>query len=253
MRLAIRHTLALTRRQLLILWRQPWFVAITVVQPLVWLLLFGSLFKHVVELPGFHGDSYVEFLTPGVLVMSALFAGGWHGMAYIDAMNRGILDRFLVSPMRRGALVAAGFLYGTVVVVVQSLVIIGVAYADGARFSFGSIVAMFVLAILLGGIVAALSDALALVARQEETLIGAVQFVILPATFLSSGMMAANLLPGWIHTVARFNPVNWAVVGSRAGSADWGLVASRAGMLAALLLVCAALATRAIRVYQRAV
>ncbi len=126
--------------------------------------------------------------------MSALFAGGWHGMAYIDAMNRGILDRFLVSPMRRGALVAAGFLYGTVVIVVQSLVIVGVAYADGARFSFGvDRRDLFVLAILLGGTVAALSDALALVARQEETLIGAVQFVILPATFLSSGMMAANL------------------------------------------------------------
>jgi len=174
-------------------------------------------------------------------------------MGYIDAMNRGILDRFLVSPMWRGALVAAGFLYGAVVIAVQSLVIIGVAYADGARFAIGSIVAMFLLAILLGGSVAALSDALALVARQEETVIGAVQFVVMPATFLSSGMMAANLLPGWIHGVARFNPVNWAIVGARAGSADWGLVASHAGLLAALLLVCAALATRAIRVYQRAV
>jgi ABC-2 type transport system permease protein len=253
MMLAVRHTIGLTRRQLLILWRQPWFVAITLVQPLIWLLLFGSLFKRVVELPGFHGGSYIEFLTPGVLVMSALFAGGWHGMGYIDAMNRGILDRFLVSPMRRGALVASSFLYGAVVIVVQSLVIIGVAYADGAHFAFGSIVAMFVLAILLGGSVAALSDALALVARQEETLIGAVQFVILPATFLSSGMMAANLLPGWIHDIARFNPVNWAVVGARAGSSDWGVVGVRAGLLTALLLVCAALATRAIRAYQRAV
>jgi len=251
--LALRHTLALTRRQLLNLWRQPWFVAITVIQPLIWLLLFGALFKRVVELPGFHGGSYIQFLTPGVLVMSALFAGGWHGMGYIDAMNRGILDRFLVSPMSRGALVASGFLYGAMVIVVQSLVILGVAYADGARFSFGSIAAMFVLAILLGGSVAALSDGLALVARQEETLIGAVQFVVLPATFLSSGMMAENLLPGWIHGIARFNPVNWAVVGARAGSSDWGLVGTRAGLLAALLLVCAALATRAIRAYQRAV
>jgi ABC-2 type transport system permease protein len=253
MTLAIRHTIGLTRRQLLNLWRQPWFVAITLVQPLIWLLLFGSLFKHVVELPGFHGGSYIEFLTPGVLVMSALFAGGWHGMGYIDAMNRGILDRFLVSPMSRGALVASGFLYGAVVIVVQSLVLVGVAYADGAHFSFGTVVAMFALAILLGGSVAALSDALALVARQEETLIGAVQFVVLPATFLSSGMMAENLLPGWIHGIARFNPVNWAVVGARAGSSDWGLVGTRAGLLAALLLVCAALATRAIRAYQRAV
>jgi len=253
MTLALRHTLALTRRQLLALWRQPWFVAITVVQPLIWLLLFGSLFRRVVELPGFHGGSYVEFLTPGVLVMSALFAGGWHGMAYIDAMNRGILDRFLVSPMWRGSLVAAGFLYGAVVILVQSLILVGVAFADGARFAAGTVAAMLVLAVLLGGSVAALSDALALVTRQEETLIGAVQFVILPATFLSSGMMAAALLPGWIRQVSRFNPVDWAVTGSRAGASDWGLVASHAGLLAALLVVCATLATRALRAYQRAV
>jgi ABC-2 type transport system permease protein len=251
--LALRHTLALTRRQLLALWRQPWFVAITVIQPLIWLLLFGAVFRRVVELPGFHGGSYIQYLTPGVLVMSALFAGGWHGMAYIEAIDRGIMDRFLVSPLRRGALVAAGFLYGAVVIVIQSLILIGVAFADGARFSAGTAVAMLGLAVLLGGGVAALSDALALVARQEETLIGAVQFVVLPATFLSSGMMAPSLLPGWIQDVARFNPVNWAVVGARAGSADWALVGTRAGLLTALLLLCAALATRAIRVYQRAV
>ena len=66
-------------------------------------------------------------------------------------------------------------------------------------------------------------------------------------------MMAANLLPGWIQGVARFNPVNWAVTASRAAGADWGLVGMRAALLAALMLACAALATRAFRVYQRAV
>jgi ABC-2 type transport system permease protein len=251
--LALRHTVGLSKRQLLQLWRQPWFVAITLVQPLIWLLLFGQLFKRVVDIPGFHGGSYIEFLTPGVLVMSALFAGGWHGMGYIEAMDRGILDRFLVSPMWRGALVAGGFFYGAVVIVIQSLIIVGVAFASGASFSFVTVLAMLVVAVLLGGSVAALSDALALVARQEETLIGAVQFVILPATFLSSGMMATNLLPHWIRDVARFNPVNWAVAAARAGSSDWGFVAVRVGLLAALLLMCAAAATRALRVYQRAV
>jgi ABC-2 type transport system permease protein len=251
--LALRHTLSLTRRALLNLWRQPWFVAITLVQPLIWLLLFGQLFKRVVDLPGFHGGSYLEFLTPGVLVMSALFAGGWHGMGYIEAIDRGIMDRFLVSPLWRGSLVASGFLYSAVVIVIQSLVIVAVAFAGGASFSAGAVLAMLVLAVLLGGGVAALSDALALVARQEETVIGAVQFVVMPATFLSSGMMASNLLPGWIHGVARFNPVDWAVVGARAGTGDWGLLGTRVGLLAALVLVCSWLATKALRVYQRAV
>ena len=100
---------------------------------------------------------------------------------------------------------------------------------------------------------AALSDALALVTPREQTLIGAVQFVVLPATFLSTGVMAASLLPGWIRGVPRYNPVDWAVTGARAGMADWGLVGTRAGLLVGLVLLCSALATRALRVYQRSV
>ena len=253
MTLVIRQTLALTKRQLLALWRQPWFVAITLVQPIIWLLLFGAMFKRVVDIPGFHGGSYIDFLTPGIVVMSALFSAGWHGMGLINALEAGIMDRFIVSPLRRGSLIAAGLAQSMVVILIQSLVIIGLAFAVGARFSASSALLMLGLAALLGGAVTALSDGLALVARQEETLIGAVQFVVLPATFVSSGMMAANLLPDWIQTIARFNPVNWAVVASRAGGSDWSLVGSRAGLLALLVVLCGALATRAFGVYQRAV
>ena len=192
MSLVVRHTVALTWRQLLALWRQPWFVAITLVQPMIWLLLFGALFKRVVEIPGYHGGSYIQFLTPGVVVMSALFSAGWHGMGLINAIERGILDRLLVSPVRRGAVIAAGVAQQAVVIVIQTLVIIGVAYAVGARFSATAVLLMIGLSALLGAAVCALSDGLALVARQEETLIGAVQFVALPATFLSSGLMASN-------------------------------------------------------------
>lgn len=253
MTLSIRQTVALTIRQLLALLRQPWFVAITLVQPLIWLLLFGAMFKRVVDIPGFRGGSYIEFLTPGIVVMSALFSAGWHGMGLINMLERGIMDRFLVSPMRRGSLIAAGVAQSVVVIVIQSLVIVGIAFAVGARFSATSVLLQLALASLLGGAVTALSDGLALVARQEETLIGAVQFVVLPATFLSSGMMSANLLPGWIQDVARFNPVNWAVAASRATGSDWSLVATRAGLLAALLVACSVLATRAFGVYRRAV
>jgi ABC-2 type transport system permease protein len=186
-------------------------------------------------------------------VMSALFSGGWHGMGLINMLERGIMDRFLTSPVSRSALIAAGLAQSVVVIVIQSVVIVGLAFAVGAHFSASSVLLMLALAGLLGGSVTALSDGLALVARQEETLIGAVQFVVLPATFLSSGLMAANLLPGWIRDIARVNPVNWAVSASRAAGSDWGLVGTRAALLAGLMVVCALLATRAFRVYQRAV
>jgi ABC-2 type transport system permease protein len=110
---------------------------------------------------------------------------------------------------------------------------------------------MLVLPLLLGGAIASLSNALALVTRQEESLIGAVQFVVLPASFLSAGMMAFNLMPGWIQAIARFNPVNWTVAATR--TTEWAFVGERAALLAALVLVCGWVATRAFGVYQRAV
>ncbi len=256
MRLLLRHTSALTVRQLLALWRQPWFVAITLVQPMIWLLLFGALFKRVVDIPGFHGGSYIDFVTPGIVMMSAIGSAGWHGMGWINAIDRGIMDRFLVSPVSRVALVAASVAQSVVVILIQTLIIIGVAIALGASLSAQGVVALLALAALLGGAICALSDGLALMTRQEETLIGAVQFVVLPATFLSSAMMAMNLAPGWISGTARFNPLNWAVEASRSaasGGADWSLVGVRFGLLGVLLAVSFWFAGRAIGSYQRSV
>ena len=95
---------------------------------------------------------------------------------------------------------------------------------------------------------------MAVLARQRETLIGAVTFVQLPLTFLSASLMQGSLLPGWIKTVSKFNPVNWAVEAGRSAAMekiDWGLVASRIGLLAGLALVCAMFASRAFAKYQR--
>jgi ABC-2 type transport system permease protein len=80
--------------------------------------------------------------------------------------------------------------------------------------------------------------------------------VLLPLTFLSSAFMQRDLMPGWIQTVARYNPVEWTVQAGRealTAQPDWGLVLSRMGLLAALALVCTWLATRAFRTYQRAI
>jgi ABC-2 type transport system permease protein len=157
-RLMLRHTRALTVRQLLALWRQPWFAAITLVQPMIWLLLFGALFKRVIEIPGFKGGSYIDFLTPGIVVMSALFSAGWHGMGWINAIDRGIVDRFLVSPVSRVALIAAGVAQQIVIILIQSLIIVGVAAALGAELTVARVVVMLVAASFLGGAICALSD-----------------------------------------------------------------------------------------------
>jgi ABC-2 type transport system permease protein len=251
------HTRSMTTRHLREIWRQPWYVAITLVQPVIWLLLFGALFKRVVEIPGFGGD-YVDFLTPGIVVMTALFSAGWSGMSVIEDLNRGVMDRFLVSPVSRGSLIAGRLGQLAITITIQSLVVVGLGLSVGARFPGGvpGVAVLVACSVLLAWAVGALSIGLALVARQEETLIGAVQFVVLPATFLSAGLMKQSLAPGWVQSIAHFNPVNWAVDAGRqalGSSVDWSLVASRVGLLTLLAVVCGWVATRAFHAYQRSV
>ena len=255
---ALAQTRSMTIRHLRELWRQPWYVAITLVQPLIWLLLFGALFKRVVEIPGFGGGDYIDFLTPGIVVMTALFTAGWSGMSVIEDLNRGVMDRFLVSPVSRGSLIAGRLGQLAITIAIQSVVVVGLGLAVGARFPGGAagVAVLIGVSVLLAWAVGALSIGLALVARQEETLIGAVQLVVLPATFLSAGLMRQELAPGWVRSIARYNPVNWAVDAGRAAlgsSVDWTLVATRLGLLALLAALCGWVATRAFRAYQRSV
>jgi ABC-2 type transport system permease protein len=252
---AISDTWVLTGRDLLKLWRQPWFIGIVLVQPVIWLLLFGELFQSVVDIPGFEGGDYKQYLVPGVLVMTAFFSSGWNGMSTIEDLDRGVTDRLLVTPARRWVLILGRLGQNGVQAIVQSLVIVGMALAIGVRFDGGvGIAVLIAAAVLLGTAFAALSNALALVARQEETLIGAVTFLQLPLTFLSTAFMQEELIPDWVVSVARYNPVNWAVVAGReavSGGADWAEVAGYCGLLAAFALACVALATRAFNAYQR--
>src|SRR3954454_23428058 len=255
--LLVRHSTYLTGRAVRTLLRQPAYAAITLVQPVIWLLLFGALFKSVVHIPGFSASgSYLEFITPGVIIMTALFSSGWAGTVYIEDMNRGVMDRMLASPVRRGAMMIGTLAYQALTTVFQTLVIFAVAFVAGARLPrglTGTVVAV-VAAVLISVIVASLSNALALLLRQQEALIGISQFIVLPLQFLSSAVMDTELSPDWVATVARYNPVDWAVVAARealSASTDWAEVWPRLGLLLALAAAMAYVGTRAFGRYQR--
>ncbi|MGA7671750.1 MAG: ABC transporter permease [Nitrolancea sp.] len=238
--------------------RQPFFIAVTIVQPLMWLLLFGQLFKRVTEVPGFGTGSYITYLTPGVVVMTALFTCGWSGMALVDDMDRGIMDRFLGAPVRRSALLVGILMYEAIVTLIQALIIVGLGYILGARFDggVGSLIAMLVGTVLLGATFASFSNAVALNVRQGESVIALVTFLQLPLTFMSTAFMAKNLTPRWIQIVERFNPVNWAVdIGRQTLSTnvDWTFVGMHLAYLTILTLACLWLSVNAFRAYQRSI
>lgn len=250
------HSLYLTGRSLRILRREPVYLAFTLIQPMVWLLLFSQLFQRVTDIPGFGDVSYITYLTPGVIVMNAIMTANWAGTSFIDDMNRGVMDRNLTSPLSRGALVNGILAYQTVVTVAQSLIIFGVGLLMGARYDGGlaGVLVVLAAATLLAIFFAALSCAMALLVRSQESLIGMSMFLALPLTFLSSVLMAPQLVPDWVDTVASFNPVDWAATASREalhGDTDWSVVAGQTALLVGVAVVMGWLTSRAFRVYQR--
>ena len=168
--IALRQTWQVTLRYLRALMRQPAWVGITVTQPLIWLILFGALFKAVTRIPGFHGGSYIDFLTPGIVVMLAVSSAGWTGMGFIEDINGGVMDRVLASPVWRGALNLGSVAQAVLTIVIQSTVIVLLALALGASYGggLGGVLVLILIASLLGGCFASLSNGVALLARQRE-------------------------------------------------------------------------------------
>ncbi|HEY2443899.1 MAG TPA: ABC transporter permease [Streptosporangiaceae bacterium] len=254
---ALAGSWAVAVRQMRNLYRQPAWIVIGLSQPVVWLLLYGALLRKIVEIPGFGSDSYLTFLTPGIVVMNAFFASGWSGMDVIDDVSRGVFDRFLITPIPRSALIVGRLIHSALSTVIQSAILIILGLALGARFPGGvpGLLALTACAVLLGIGVGGLSSALALVLRKGQSVIAAGNFLLLPLTFLSSIFIKQDLAPGWIQALAHVNPVNWTVEAGRAALAapsDWVLIGERAAGLLAFALVCCALAVRALRLYQRA-
>jgi ABC-2 type transport system permease protein len=155
----------------------------------------------------------------------------------------------------------SSMLYQAVLTVLQTLVVLGVAWLTGARFGgtrwegrVTGILILLLAAVLLTFVFAAFSTAIALLAKQQTALIGISQLLAFPLMFLSSAIMDTSLSPQWVGDVARFNPFEWSVVAGRQAlqdAPDWAAVWANLGLLAALALVMTGLATLAFRSYQR--
>ncbi|MER6565911.1 ABC transporter permease [Streptomyces sp. NPDC001093] len=258
MSVALTQTWYMTQRQLRVFARQPAYAVITLIQPVIWLFLFGNLFRKVVELGGFGTTSYLDYLVPGVVVMSALSSNMWAGMATLEEIQRGTLDRFLTTPVSRAALMNGNVVNNGLVTAFQSVVIVLLGLLGGADYPGGvvGVVILVLAAVLLGTVFGALSNALGMLVRERESIIGINTFLLLPLTFLSSAFMAPSQMPGWMRHIADFNPLNWAMVAGRSamsGQPGRGEVLSRGGALLALAVAAVWLSIRTFRSYQRSV
>lgn len=245
----VRDLCVLTMRLLVHNFRMPVFVIMSIVQPIIWLALFGPLFGKVTSLGGFETESYINFLVPGLAMMAALFGSAYAGMALLMDSDRGILDRFLVTPVSRMALIGAYVAQSGVIVALQATTIILVGLLIGADMDggFSGYCVVLFAAFLLGSAFGALSNALALMVPRHDAIIAVMNFVILPLVFLSSMMMATDAMPGWIGMVATVNPVDWAVRMARGAyfGESWGAIVQYGALLTGFSALCVMMAVRA--------
>ena len=251
----VAHTWWMIGRQLRNLMREPIWIALLLIQPMIWLLLYGQLFSRVPVLRG-GASTYVEFLLPGIVVMNAFFGGTWAGMAMIADLDRHVVDRFLATPASRLSIVLSQVVRSGLIAMIQAIVILLVGFALGVRVHGGGlgVVVLLVTAALVSMVFSGVSHGIALLVRREATMIAASNFVGLPLMFLSSILITQRVMPHWMQEVSRFNPVNWGVRAARDAvvyGSHWGSVGIYLLLLVAATAATAAFATWTFRAYTR--
>jgi len=195
----------------------PVWIMINLIQPIIWLVLFTQVFKSLSQMPGLGGVSYLQFFAPGVVVMTVMFGSAWSGMGMLQDIDMGILSKMMATPVTRVSIILSRVIASMAVLLIQALIILTIAVIMGVDIAtgVGGVLLTILLVCLLGLGFASFSNGLALLLRRPEPLIGIINFAALPMMFLSSTMMPADMLPGWLDTVRHFNPVDYAVVGVR--------------------------------------
>jgi ABC-2 type transport system permease protein len=211
--------------------RNPFVVVSSLVQPIIFLVLFTEIFGGAVSGALSNalgpGVSYVTYLTPAIIIQSALVAAAGSGIGLVDDMENGMFEKVLVSPINRGAMFLGKALSEVVRIIIQTIIILGLGYIL-VWFDTGGSVGTYIQTGLLGalGIIGiaivfaiwftAFSNIVALMTRdQESTIIGA-NLLQFPLLFVSSAFIPINTLPEWVQVVATYNPITYGVDAVRA-------------------------------------
>jgi ABC transporter DrrB family efflux protein len=207
LRWAVVDAVTITQRNLTVWRRVPAFLVFTVVQPVMFTLLFRFVFGGAipVNVPG----GYVNYLMPGVIGQTAAFASFATAIALAREIQKGVLDRFRSMPMARSAVLSGRLTADTVRMLVTILVIVAVGYAVGFRFEngVGPAIGMIALALLFGLTVCCVSAYIGLAIKDEEAVQAFGLIWVFPLTFISSAFVPISTMPGWLQAFAENQPV----------------------------------------------
>lgn len=201
--------------------RNRFFLVGTLVQPVVFFVLFTQIFGGVAtEAIQTEGGStnYETFLMPAIAIQVALATGAGSGIGLVSDMETGMFEKVLVSPMSRTAVFLGKSAAEIGLVVVQILLIVGVGWLFGARIETGipGIFGVVLVGILFSIWFTAYSNVFAVLTRDQESTILAANLLQFPLLFVSSAFIPLETMPGWIQTIAALNPVTYGVDAARA-------------------------------------
>ncbi len=203
----------LFNKYMIITLRMPMWTLFTLIQPLIWLIIFGQLFGRFVQ-----SEHYMDFMVPGILIMTVLFGSSWSGVSLLREISAGTVDKMLVSPVSRVAIVLSRVLHSAVQVIAQAIIILLVAWAMGSSINFNPIYLLLgmLVVFLLGVGFAALSNGFAITLQREEPLVMIGNMMTLPLMFFSSALVPEQFMPDWIQYASVLNPITYAVEAVRA-------------------------------------
>ena len=190
----------------------PWELLTRMVQPMLWLLIFGEVFTRAHVIPT-GGMSYLDFITPGILAQSVLFVAIFYGVSVIWERDLGILHKMLVSPTPRSALVLGRALSSGVRGLSQGVVVYAIAAMLGVDLSvsFGSVLGVIVAVMVGAAIFSTFSLIAACIVKTRERFMGIGQVLTMPLFFASNAIYPIDMMPAWLRHVATVNTLSYEV------------------------------------------
>lgn len=205
----VRESFIVFRRQLRMNLRNPAWVIIGMLQPVLYLLLFGPLLTPLVD--RFGADNAYTFFVPGLLVQLGMFGAFFAGFSLIGEWREGVIEAERVTPASRTALLVGRLSRDLVQLFVQAVILILLGYVMGMDASIGGIVLGVALTMLIGGACAASSNALALTTKSEDVMAPVINMVMMPVLLLSGILLPMTIGPDWLQRVSDFMPTRHVV------------------------------------------
>ena len=225
-------------------------VLIRLIQPAVWIIVIGNTFagtKPLIESVGFAGE-YIEFMAPGVIVLTAIFTSIFGGVNTLWDRRYGFMNKALTSPISRSSIALGKMLAISMIAALQASLVLGIAIAIGVNFPDPILIVPIMAIVIMFSLgFSGISVMVAATAKSQETFWGVINFLGMPLFMLSPALFPLELLPDWLATVAKLNPVTYTVLLIRemmTGVSEGGVPAALSiGIIAIFVVVMIGLAS----------